>query len=499
MTLAVIRQTVLYLRESKNDELGIDRHRDDLLNLCQREHWTPGTEYIDNDQSASPERRRGKPRPAYAAMMADAKAGKIGRILVWHADRLVRHPRDAEDVIDMCVEHGIELWDRDHHIDLTTDQGRLIFRILCGVARGEIERKNTRVKAAMVQRATQGPAWWPTRPFGYALQDDSILKARAKRKMVDGRMTVHTPKWSTSAAAGAKIVLAQREASALRKAYSSILAGMSLKAIAREWNSKGLLTPKGNEWDGMAVKQVLLAARNAGLRTYGKDKEVVGKGDWPAIVTENIWREVVAKLTNPARLVNGSAFPARKYVLSGLARCSECGHTVSSAIPSNTRRPVYICKKRGCGKVRRSVADVDAWAIEHAIQRLSHSDPADLLGRGTDVNVGEMNDQANAYRSRLDELASLFAAGTITGSQLATGTADLKGRIAELEREMLNATKSRVLEGLIGVADVRERLAALPIDRQRAVIDRLVSVTIHPGQKARGPFDGSLVVITPKS
>jgi DNA invertase Pin-like site-specific DNA recombinase len=491
---------VLYLRESKDDELGIDRHRDDLLKLCAREGWQPGEHYVDNDESATPERRNGKPRPAYTRMLADAAAGKITRILCWHADRLVRHPRDAEDVIDLCSEHHVELWDHDHQIHLGSDDGRTVFRILAGVARGEVERKSARQKAAMVQRASRGPAWWPSRPFGYQLKDDSVLAARSKRKMVKGEMVTVTPKFSTAVG---ELVLNRREAKAIREAYGAVLAGMSLKAIAREWNSQGILTPKGHQWNGMAVRKVLLAPRNAALRTYQPDKrkppEIVGKGDWPAIVTEDVFSSVRVKLTDTTRRVNGVAFPARKYLLSGLAKCSECGRGVSGiADTKKTGKPVYVCKHRGCQKIRRRVVDVDAWVVEHVIQHLCNSDPADLLGRRSSVDVAELLDHANALRAKQDELAALFASDTINASQLATGTASLSEQITQIEREMYDANKSRVLEGLVGVTDVRERFAKLPADRKRAVINRLVSVVIKPGQPSRRPFDGSLVVVTPR-
>jgi site-specific DNA recombinase len=502
--------TVLYLRESKDDELGIERHRADLVALAERNGWTVADEYVDNAESANRDKRRGKPRPRYAAMLADAEAGKISRILCWQIDRLVRDVREGEDVIDLCTGHDVELWTRDGRIDLSTNAGRTPFRLLGAVARGEVEQKSLRHKAAMVQRASMGAAWWPTRPFGYTLADDSILAARTKRVYRDGEFIERAPQWASGA--GAEIVLARREAAALKKAYSDVLAGVSLKAIARQWNSAGLLTPKGKEWTGMAVRQQLLAARNAGLRTYApRDKngktpsktvmpEVVGKGDWPAIVTEQVWRQVWGKLNDASRRTNGVAFSARKYLLSSLAKCSECGKTLS-AISDATRtgKPKYVCKNTGCLKVKRTVADVDAWVTEVVLARLADSDPAELLGRGRDVDTVALIDQANVLRARQDELAALFAVGTVTASQLATGTAALDEQIAKVQTQLHAATASHELDGLIGAADVRTKFEGLPIDRKRAVINRLVTVAVKPGQHSRRPFDRSLVEVLPKT
>jgi site-specific DNA recombinase len=498
MTIAVIPQvTVLYLRESTDDELGIDRHRDDLLALCTRQGWpivpTSG-QFIDNDQSASPEHRKA-PRPAFTSMLAAARAGKVARIVAWHADRLVRHPRDAEDVIDVCCAHNVELWTKDGHVDLSNDTGRLVFRILAGVARGEVERKSARTKAAGLQRAAQGPAWWPTRPFGYRLADESVLEHRTKRKMVDGEMVTVKPKW-----AAGPVVLDRREAAAIRAAYKSVIAGGSLKFIAREWNSNGILTPKGNEWDGMAVKQVLLSPRNAALRTYQPDKaiepEVVGKGDWTPIVTEQVWRSAVATLTNPARLTPGSGFNTRRYLLSGIAACSECGHTVSGiADTKKTGKPAYVCKQRGCLKVRRRVADVDGWVLGHIYE---------ALARDLDVLMARKGVDTFGLLARLKEIdgekgaaAAMVQPRLITLSQLAVINADFDAEIRDINAQMRDAEKAAVLAEFEGVPDVAAKFDSLTLDRQRAVVRLLCSVVIKPGQAPRRAFDEDLVLVTP--
>ncbi len=498
--MTIPQTTVLYLRESTDDELGIDRHRADLLALCARQGWAgegaenQHPEYVDNDQSASPEHRRA-PRPAFTRMLAAAKAGKVARIVCWHPDRLVRHNREAEDIIDLCVDHGVELWSRDGYIDLSTDQGRLIFRILTGVARGEVERKSARTKAAGLQRASQGPAWWPTRPFGYRLADETVLEHRTKRKMVNGEVKLVKPKW-----AAGPVVLDRREAAAIRAAYKSVIAGGSLKFIAREWNAKGIPTPKGHEWDGMAVKQVLLAPRNAALRTYQPDKriepEVVGKGDWPAVVTEQIWRSALATLTNPARLTPGAGFNTRKYLLSGLATCSECGHTVSGiADTKKTGKPCYVCKVRGCLKVRRRVADVDGWVLGHVYE---------ALARDLDVLMARRGVDTSGLLARLKEIdgekgkaAAMVQPKLMTLSQLAVINADFDAEIRDINAQMRDAEKAAVLAEFEGVPDVAAKFDSLGLDRQRAVVRMLCSVVIRPGQAPRRAFDEDLVVVTP--
>ena len=263
-------ETVAYLRQSldrDDDEYGVDRQRADITRLCTDRGWTVAREYKDNDESATPERRKGKPRPQYTAMLADMAAGKIRRVLVANSERLVRHNRELEDIIDICNTHGVALVTAHGDIDLSNDHGRTVARILCSVARGEIERKSARHKKALAQRADRGAAWWASRPFGYTTAVESP----------DG-------KWKPK---GQKIVLHPVEAALVRKAYADVLAGASLYSIANEWNDNGIVTPRGNRWRGAQLRQFLLSERNAGLRTY--NGEIVGDGDWPKIVDRDVF------------------------------------------------------------------------------------------------------------------------------------------------------------------------------------------------------------------
>ena len=304
--------TAVYLRQSldrDNDELAVARQRKACLKLCDERGWTH-IEYVDNDTSASTR----KPRPSYTRMLADITAGKINAIVCWHPDRLHRQPRDLEDLIDL----GVPIYTVSGDLDLTTDMGRLVARLLGSVSRGEGERKSSRQKSAAAQRAQAGRAWWPSRPFGYA----------------DTKGTALHPE----------------ESDLVRDAYRFVQLGGTLHAIAQDWNDAGIKTPKGNVWRGAQVRQLLINPRNAARRFY--DGADVGPADWPAIVDVDTWRSVVAILENPDR--RSGPTRGRKFVLSGIAVCGACGEPLKSGIASATKakHPVYVCK--GC--FRRAAA-----------------------------------------------------------------------------------------------------------------------------------------------
>ena len=449
-------QAAIYLRQSEDrngNMLAVDRQRQDCEKLCAQKGWVT-TEYMDNDTSAS----NGKTRPDYQRMLADIRDGRIDAVVAWDLDRLYRQPRELEDLIDLAHQKHLALATVGGEADLSTDNGRLFARIKGAVAKSETDRKSARQKRAAQQRAEAGTPGRSTVPFGYRQAGDALELEPAEAMMV-------------------------------RDAYSAILAGVSLHAITRQWNTGNVPTRRGNRWSGATVRQVLMAWRNAGVAVY--KGEPVGEGAWPAIVDRDVFDGVRAVLTQPGRRIGGTS-SGRKHLLSGIAVCGKCSHTMGSA-KSTDGRAVYVCKH--CFGVTRDMERVDELVAGVVVARLARPDARELLITEKRTDINALRDAAAALRARQDEAAVLFADGAITGSQLKISTASLADQLAEVESKMLDANKSRVFDGVIGAADPGAVWAGLPLDRRRALIDILMTVTIAPiGRVGRG-FDPASVEI----
>jgi DNA invertase Pin-like site-specific DNA recombinase len=444
-------ETAIYLRQSVDrygDELAINRQREDCLKLCEGRGWTPH-EYVDNDKSATKGRR-----PAYERMLDDIRAGLVGAVVVWDLDRLHRRPMELEHFIDLADEKHLALASVGGDADLSTDNGRLFARIKGAVARAEIERKSARQKRAARQRAEAG-IWYGPRPFGYT-------------------------------EAGA---LVETEAAAVRGAYSAILANASLYSIAAHWNSAGIKTTRGNTWTGRSVKQMMMRPRYGGFRFY-RD-EILGKADWPAIVPEELWRAVHGILTDPSRRIR---WVGRKHLLTGIARCGKCGATVGTGAKARAGRVVYTCKH--CHGISRSQAEVDNWVVWRVASALAQPDAWRALMSSDSESAAELRGQEAALRSRLDLLAADFADGVLTSSQLRTATTRIKRRLADVESQLYGPDPHRYFGDVIDAGDPRAAFHKLPLDRKRALIEAMVTVTIMPiGHGGSKVFDPLMVEI----
>ncbi len=276
----------------------------------------------------------------------------------------------------------------------------------------------------------------------------------------------------------------------VRKAAQAILTGESVRGLANSLNAAGSVSLNGKPWSNITLRRVLLRDRNAGLRVH--QGKVVGKGDWEPLYDEDTHRRVVAILTAPGRRV-GPPTSAIKYLLSGLALCGVCGQPLRVLLAGKDRTSdSYICKNGY--HVRRQMQPLDDLVTKVVVGRLTQPDAADLFHRDDDEDGRQAREQADAMRARLDLAADAYADGEIDGAQLKRITSKLRPQLERLERLERAASTSPDLSDLAG-PDIAGRWDSLPLARKRAVIDALVSVTVHLST-ARG---GAAASFDPKS
>jgi DNA invertase Pin-like site-specific DNA recombinase len=446
-------QAAVYLRQSKDQDktgLAVERQREDCLKLCRERGWTP-IEYPDNDKSAY----SGKRRPNYEQMLKDIEAGLIGAVVVWDLDRLHRRPIELEHFMELADQHRLALATVSGDTDLSTDNGRLFARIKGAVARAEGERKSARQKRAALQAVAQGkPAPGP-RCFGYERDGMTIRGFEAK---------------------------------IVRQAYASLLAGTSLYGITREMNASGFTTPAGRAFKDNAVRYMLLNPRYAALRAHLG--EIKGPAAWPAIVDQDTYYAAKALLTDESRRTNKIG-TARQWLLVGLMQCGKCndGTTVRVTYRDYDKKVkrvrVYRC--RNSAHIARR-ADFCDWRVsERVIARLSQDDARDLLVDDDREDLADLRAEQSTLRMRLDQLAEDFADGIITRDQFLAGTERLRARLADLEARMVHVDRAPLLADLVTASDVRKVWEHLSLDRQRAVIDLLYTVTLLPGVRGKEP------------
>lgn len=459
-------RAAIYTRISSDrtgEGLGVERQE----KACRAEAERIGCDvvavYSDNDISAY----SGRARPGLSAMLEAVARGEADTIVTWHNDRLYRRTRELETFIDFAEETGVRVQTvQSGDFNLATPSGRVVARNLVSLAQYEVENGKARMKAAAVQRAERGKSHGPV-AWGWTRDSDG---------------TEH---------------LDPAPAEAIREAAHRTIGGESLRAICRDLNDRGVKSPRGGEWVGSTLRQVLLRQRNAGRRVYlgargprQKQDPNYGKvteGTWPPILSGSEQDQVTEILTSPTRsTARGGGL---KYLMSGYLVCGRCGGRCLTRAGARFtrrdgtegRRPTsYVCGE--CFRCVANVGPVDDAVGALVVARLQGQDGPVLLSRDHD-RARAAQHEIDGLRARLNMAAAMFADGTIDAAQLATTTASVRAQIDQHERVIAQDAPTPALGAF--TRDARSSSVAGAWDRasvevRRAIVEELCEVTLLP-------------------
>jgi site-specific DNA recombinase len=428
--------------------------------LCERLGWVPAQGcghpehngvYTDNSQSAW---RRDRKRPGWDQMLADVGAGKLAALIVYHGDRLVRQPRDLEDLLDLAHGKGIRLASPTGTRDLDDDEAQFILGIEANMARRESANISRRMKAGVGRRKRAGvvnTGGRGGRLFGF--ETDGVT---------------HHP----------------AEAAIVAEVHARVLAGDSVRGLAAGLRDCGVTTTAGKPMHPLAIRRMVTNPRYAGLMPDG-----VTAGSWKPIVTREVWEAANAAMDGRSAPL-GPGHTARKYLLSGIARCGACG-TPLQALPAYTSKwtgkPVrvaatYSCIRPGCRKVTRSVSLLDLYAAAAVAGRLAK--PANPEG-----HLPSVPGLAAEWRALADERAAAeaLAADPSKGRHvhlLLARLDSLDARIAELRELARGDADARLRDRHAGMT--LEEFLAEPLGTRRALVSACFEVVVMPASR-RGP------------
>lgn len=470
-----IKRVALYLRISldKREGAGVERQEQACRKLvASNPGWEVAGVYVDNSISAYSRR----PRPQYERLLADIKADRLDVVVAWDPDRLHRRPIELNEYIELTESHNVTTRTVNAgYWDLSTPAGRVQARIMGDLASYESEHKAERVRAALEQAAFKGqPRHGGVRALGY--RDDDRSKAEPF------------------------------EAECLRWATEQLLAGVSLRSVARELNERGLTGVRGGQLTTGSLKNALINPRLAGLSTWNpsdsqgrrliRNRQTLDvKGQWEAIISEEQHHALVALFANPARQMN-KVGSAPRHLLSGIAVCGKCGAPMYARKKYYKRKAeeepkrVYYCKGTGGGHPTRIADPLDRYITALVLERLERGDLMDSLARssGEPDRLAGLATQRDTLRQRLSDLETQATAGTITMEQFGRMNVAIGEQLAAVEGELVDLSGAGdALTEAAKSEDVNAWWTTAPLDLRREVIRSLMAITVlhTPGPQAR--------------
>ena len=466
----------IYVRislDQRGDALGVARQEKSCRELAERLGWTVAEVITDNDESAI----TGK-RPGYRKLISQIRSGDVTKLLAYHNDRLLRQPRELEDLIDYCDGGDVQIKTvAAGDFDLNTSIGRTFARTVIAFARGESDRIGERMKAKQSELRKSGKVHGGVLAYGYSRSD--------------------TP---------GVLVVNDDEAAVVREAAERVLAGESLSSVAHDFNLRGIETRRGGNWQSTTISRMLKNPLLAGWVTY--EGEIVERGEHDAVVTEAVHQRLRALLSGKPR----GAQP-RAYLLAGIAFCGgihEDGRPCKNPLVSHStkQRPKkdgsarprfrgYVCrggKGGGCGTVSCSANGLDDVVVGNVLEALRGSDLRDLRNVSHASQIARLEVEKVELQQLLVDYNTDAGERRITRKQYLDLKAPIERDIAEINRRLAESAGDPLPNDLINLDEAK--WDDLDLLQRRTVIEFVVDCVVVAKTDRRGrSFDESRVSI----
>jgi site-specific DNA recombinase len=473
MSTIVPQRAAIYTRISeadpKTEKTEIQEKR--LRKLATSEGYSIIDVYEDNGKSAW----SGKTRPAFLRLVRDIRQDKFDVILAVAEDRLARNSQEKIGLQAECTKYGIT-WHTlaGGTVDPSTASGGLLSTITGAIAEYESTIKAERVRARIEDRANSGHGSWGTRPFGFEID---------------------------------RVTPVPEEAEAIRMAYESVIAQVSLYTVAKTLNQRGLKTSRGNEWSYQSVRKLIMNPRNVGRVVHRGEVLKDVDAAWEPLVEESVYEAAVAILTDPKRVTA----PGRKpvHLLAGIAQC-ECGSTMRSgrANIGGGSVLIYRCKASSLPTVNRmkhraiSVETLDRLVTAAMVSAFIFG-PRDSTPNREGADLEALRVKLSKARAGQKRFLDLVELGAIELADAASNLTRLKAEEAEASRLIdaeivenasagmfMAAQASLLAPGTVNVADVvsarktlTARFAGLDIDKRKELVKAHLDIVVRGGRK----------------
>ena len=378
--------------------------------------------YSDEGISGTSDERR----PGFLKMIADAKAGKIDKIMTKSISRFARNVADSINIARELKEIGVEIYFDNEHISTLDPTTEVLFTLSAVMAQEESRHISDNVKWTFSKMFKEGIPMVSSNLIGYRRDPDNKKN----------------------------LIIVPEEAEIIRTIFTLYTEGVGTNEICRILQRKGYKTRKDfTKWYGTTINGIIKNEKYCGdlllQKSFTPDflthKRVMNDGlmhqyyikdNHEPIISREMWEKAQVILERNANRFRGAIKDKRKYLsrypLSGLILCGECGNTYkrrqwTQGYP--TPRIVFQCNtyvygEKGNRCTNKSVSEdaiytaicetintvfLSSSKITTSLQRLieSHLDVDGVQGK-----IDEFNKMLAKLDKELDDITTKRSAAT---------------------------------------------------------------------------------------
>jgi DNA invertase Pin-like site-specific DNA recombinase len=168
-------------------------------------------------------------RPGLTRALDMLRKGTADALLVVKLDRLTRSVRDLGELVEQFFASGkAALLSVSEQVDTRTASGRMVLKIMATISQWERECIGERTAAAMQHKAAVGEYIGGEPPYGFRIAED-----------------------------GVRLVPAEAEQAVLAEARRLRAAGLSLRAVARELDARGIRSRVARSFSAAQIRRMV--------------------------------------------------------------------------------------------------------------------------------------------------------------------------------------------------------------------------------------------------
>lgn len=380
-----IRRAALYCRVSTTmqgeaEYSSLNAQEDKLRNYCNGRDWEIVRVYSDMKSGKDLE------RPEMQQLLKDAEDDIFDVVVATKIDRFSRSIVDFHNLFKILNALGIDIVaSTQDNLDTTTSGGKFMLNIILAFAEFERNMISERTKEGMTARALKGLYTGGHLILGYDNVEGKLIVNETEKELVNRIFNYYLNEPSTRTVA--------------------------LRLNKEGYRTKAHVTKKGISKGGKSfTKDDLL--RTLKNRTYlglmpWKDQDYPGIHE--AIIDENLFNEVQAKLGDSKTNTQITRKIKSNLTLLGITKCGLCGSNLTSSSSKSGKHYYYKCSKKMHATSDHCPAkDLSAILLEDAAKSLMYSMATNEGFFEAIYNQIRFNNQAEIkkYDSELNKLRS---------------------------------------------------------------------------------------------
>ena len=431
---------------------SLDVQREEGARFVEAEGGTIAPDDVFIDDAVS--RAEFKKRPGLIALLNAAKAGQFDAVVVRDESRLGGDTFRSGLVIQDILESGVRLFYHYTGEEVTLDGAVDKFMIAARSFAAELEREKTsqRTHEHLLTKARRGLVVGG-RVYGY---DNVDVKEGDQRVRVEYKIN-------------------EEQAAIVRELFKRYAEGEGLRSIVKDLNARRIPPPRAGKretgsWATSAIWSMLRRERYRGILVWNTREKTYKGGtkvriardpsEWIRteapqlrIMDDELWFAVQARAqTQEHRETRRGAGRPARHLLSGLARCGQCGGPMTV---TNGKRSYGTVKVYGCAYSRDRGKAVCTNTLRRPIDGIN-----DAVAKWISETVLSEELLLDVLRNVRERLTERTTKTTTDLPQMEKDAARLRTEIARLVTAL--ATIDQKPEAVIrAIAERQEELSAL--------------------------------------